>query len=136
MKRIYAVLEKNARGQNERSGVPPTGAVYNPQQSESRHSRNGHKFHPCHSQKERFLSGAPRASTRAIGEALWSRLKDGPATVNVSQVARETGYSKPTVYKALSFYTKFMKVFPVAGYSVGDSPGRPRLYDINPGLKL
>jgi hypothetical protein len=92
-------------------------------------------FHPCHTFKERFLSGAHRPSTRAIGEALWSRLKDKPATVNVAQVARETGYSKPTVYRALSFYTKFMKVFPVAGYSVGDSPGRPRLYDINPAYR-
>jgi hypothetical protein len=92
-------------------------------------------FHPCHTPKERFLSGAHRPSTLAIGEALWSRLKDGSAIVNVSQVARETGYSRPTVYRALSFYAKFMKAFPVAVYSVGNSPGRPRLYDINPAYR-
>lgn len=87
--------------------------------------------------KWRFLSGARRESTCAVGEELWSILKDGAAVVNLSEVARRTGYSRPTIYRALRFFLEFGKVLTVDKYHVGQGrPGRPAKYHLNPSYTV
>lgn len=91
----------------------------------------------CLTAQERFLSGARRQSTRRIGEEFWRLLKDGPGVVNLSEVARQTGYSRPTIYKALAFFTRFGKVLAVDGYHTGqEHSGRPRKYRLNPAYTV
>jgi len=89
------------------------------------------------STSDRFLSGAHRESTRKIGEELWSILKDGPATVNVSDLARRTDHSRSTIYRALTFFQCHGKVLAVDGYHTGqDHPGRPLKYRLNPAFTV
>ena len=64
---------------------------------------------------------------------MWSILRDGPAVVNLSEVARCTGHSRSTIYRALTFFKRFGKVITVDGYHVGQAhPGRPIKYRLNP----
>jgi len=76
------------------------------------------------------MSGAHRQSTRRIGEELWSILKDGEVVVNLSELARRTGYSRPTVYRALTFFTRFGKVRQIEPRRTGKR--RPGIYTLNP----
>jgi len=78
----------------------------------------------------RFLSGAHRKSTRHIGEALWSILQDGAAVVNLSEVARRSGYSRPTIYRALAFFQRHGKVRQIEPRRTGKR--RPGIYTLNP----
>jgi len=81
----------------------------------------------------RFLSGAHRESTRRIGEELWRLLQNGAAVVNISELTRRSGYSRPTIYRALAFFKQFGKVLAVEGYHTGqEHPGRPIKYRLNP----
>jgi len=78
--------------------------------------------------RKRFLSGAHRKSTLRIGAALWTLLEGGPATVNVSGLARKLSYSRPTIYRALRFYARFCKIQRDTDYpAYGGRPARYRL---------
>lgn len=83
---------------------------------------------------KRFIGkGKLRESTRRIGQELWSILQDGEAVVNVSELARRTGYNRKTVYKAFAYFTRFGKVLAVESYHTGQGhPGRPLKYRLNP----
>ena len=66
---------------------------------------------------ERFLGTAYRKhgrglwkSTRRIGTTLFYTLREDPQIVNISQLARDTGYSRRTVYKALAYFSRFGKI--------------------------
>jgi len=85
--------------------------------------------------RARFVSGGTRRSQQVIGLALWKRLKDGPAVVNVCALAKECGLSRTTVYRAIAFLMKYGKLQHVPGYSAGRGhPGRPQMYAIRPDL--
>lgn len=118
------------------SVAPLTTIVKQPDPGPSPRSRSSPLPNHLFAQK-RFLSGAHRSSTRRIGEELFRLLEDGAAVVNLSEVARRTGYSRPTVYRALTFFTRFGKVLAVDGYHTGQGhSGRPRKYRLNPAYTV
>lgn len=51
-----------------------------------------------------------RKSTYIIGVTLFYMLREGPSIVNYSQLARDTGYSRPVIYRALAYFSRFGKV--------------------------
>jgi len=57
-------------------------------------------------------------------------LRDGAAVVNISELARRTGYSRPTIYRALIFFTRFGKVRQIQAQRTGKR--RPGIYTLNP----
>ena len=66
---------------------------------------------------------------------MWRLLQDGAgaAVVNISDLARRSGYSRPTIDRALAFFTRFGKVLPIGDYHTGQGhPGRPMKYRFNP----
>lgn len=90
----------------------PTGKV------KSREAKNPLSFcytnHKEPSPLDRFLGIAYRKhghglwkSTHTIGVTLFHTLKNGPQVLNIAQLARDTGYSRPVVYRALAYYSKF-----------------------------
>jgi len=89
----------------------------------------------CDGGLELFLKGAKRSSTIAFGKWLWERLANRPegAPVNLSEAARDLGLSRPTLYRALRFFTRFGRLLEVDGYATGTGrPGRPRAYRLHP----
>lgn len=56
-------------------------------------------------------------------------LRDGPEIVNISQLARDTGYSRPMVYKALAYYSTFWKILKVDERRTGKR--RPCTWKLN-----
>jgi len=86
---------------------------------------------------ERFLGIAYRKhgrglwkSTRTIGVTLFHTLKKGPQVLNIAQLARDTGYSRPTVYRALAYFSRFGKIEPIDQRRTGKRrPCKYKLHD-------
>ena len=61
---------------------------------------------------------------------LYSTLISGPQVINVSHLAKDTGYSRPIVYRALSFFSRFGKISRIDERRTGDR--RPCMHKLHP----
>lgn len=85
--------------------------------------------------RARFLRGARRASTQTVGGMIFALLANGPAVVNVAELGRQTGLSRPTVGRAVAFFARFGRITLDEDWQQGHGhPGRPARYALHPSF--
>lgn len=52
--------------------------------------------------------------------------------LNLSELSRDLGLSRPTIYRAVTFFTRFLRLLVDEDHHVGARPGRPRAYKLHP----
>jgi len=90
----------------------------------------------CRFLGRRLAAGEGRASTANVLSAIYLRLHKGDAILNVSELAQETGFSRPVVYRAIQYVASPKRGEPklVRVHSARTGPRRPGWWTIRPSL--